>query len=171
MEPGERSDNLRDYLNHLSEHHFGFGGVDFTDLNFRNSEGENALHAAAVANEVEAAKELIGLGVDLEAKGDLGKTPMHIAASRGHLEIFEALVEAGASLVVRDESGLTPLFVAELMGQDEIVRFALHRLFTEPEGKRRDIWKSYRRYHEDRIVAIDEQLREGQDGSAEPPHS
>ena len=179
--PCEPSEHLRNYLSELAHFNFGFENVDFSDIHYRNSEGESALHPAIRHNDIEAAKELIALGLDLDAKDDMGETPLHIAASHGHLEIFAALVEGGASLVAVAVFGATPLSLAESMGHPEIIRFALNRLFSafnsdDPDWRDLHVLTSYLDYHNEKAKTLRERIENGdyivtkseQDGDGHP---
>ena len=45
------------------------------------------IHDAAEEGNVEAVKQAIADGADVNAKGDIGRTPLHWAANEGHKEI------------------------------------------------------------------------------------
>ena len=61
---------------------------------------------------LEAAKIIVALGVDVNAKNWLGRTALHGAASLGANAIIEFLVERGAMLDPQDKYGTTPLVIA-----------------------------------------------------------
>jgi len=73
---------------------------------------------AAAKGDIEAVKQHLAAGVDVNAKTDTGWIPLHAAALNGHKETAELLIEKGADLNAKIESagilkGYTPLDVAE----------------------------------------------------------
>ena len=77
------------------------------------SASERALHKAASDGNIEAVKQHLASGTDVNAKGGLGLTPLHFAAgfSRGGVgkEIAELLIANGADVNAKDEDGKTSL--------------------------------------------------------------
>jgi len=115
----ERSQNLQKFLNGLKSDLPSFEEADFTDINWCNHEGENALHIAVIRNELSLAKELIDLGIEINARGDLGHTPLHEAASMCDLSMVKLLVESGADLHALTE-GNPPFTLARFSKKDDI---------------------------------------------------
>jgi len=73
-----------------------------------------SIHVAARDGNIEAVKQHIATGADVNAKSAGGKlTPLHFAADYGHTEIVELLITKGADVNAKDDSGLTPLHYAE----------------------------------------------------------
>jgi ankyrin repeat protein len=72
------------------------------------------IHEAAKAGNIEAVKQAIADGADVNAKDFAGATPLHRAAQEGHNEIAELLIAKGADVnAKRSDGGWTPLhFVA-----------------------------------------------------------
>jgi len=77
------------------------------------SASERALHKAASDGNIEAVKQHLASGTDVNAKGGFGLTPLHFAAgfSRGGVgkEIAELLIDNGADVNARDDDGWNPL--------------------------------------------------------------
>ncbi len=96
-----------------------FCDVPFDDVNDTNSDGENALHWAARANDLAAARLLIDAGIEIDKHGDLGYTPLHDACSAGHVDMVRLLVESGADLYATTE-GYPPFTLARFQGHDHI---------------------------------------------------
>ena len=69
-------------------------------------------HAAKDGN-IQALKQHLAAGTDVNAKNDDGVTPLIQAAYRGHKEIAELLIKKGANVNAKDHNGETPLDVAE----------------------------------------------------------
>jgi len=78
------------------------------------------IHEAAEAGNIEAVKQYLADGEDVNAKGDLGTTPLMMAAGRGHKEIVELLITNGANVNAKDEDDETPLGYAEQVSEDDL---------------------------------------------------
>jgi cytohesin len=72
-------------------------------------EAEESIHAAARYGNIEAIKQHLAAGTDVDAKDKYGRTPLHLAAIEGHKEIAELLIAKGASVNAQDVGGYTPL--------------------------------------------------------------
>ncbi|XP_041062715.1 ankyrin repeat and EF-hand domain-containing protein 1a [Carcharodon carcharias] len=69
------------------------------------SQGEYALHLAAVANDVETCKLLLSLGAEPNVVDKDGRTAAMIAAEVGHDKTLEVLAEAKADMTMVDKNG------------------------------------------------------------------
>jgi CubicO group peptidase (beta-lactamase class C family) len=83
------------------------------------------LHMAAVLGDIDAIRQHIEAGSDLNEKDQFGSTPLIIAATFGKTEVAGALIDAGADLEIRSNEGSTPLLVAAFLGRIEIVKLLL----------------------------------------------
>ena len=87
------------------------------------------IREAARQGNIEAVKQYLAAGTDVNAKDDLRFTPLHVAAQQGHdrcKEIVELLIAAGADVNVKDgESGATPLHEAAEEGHKEVVELLI----------------------------------------------
>ena len=72
-----------------------------------------SIHDAASSGNIEAVKQHLAAGTDVNAKDEDENTLLHIAAVRGHKEIAELLIAKGADVNAKDEDGWTPLHYAE----------------------------------------------------------
>ena len=66
------------------------------------------LDAAGEGN-IEAVKQHLAAGADVNAKDEVESTPLHIAAREGHKEIVELLIAKGADVNAKDKWGGAPL--------------------------------------------------------------
>ncbi|MDA7624910.1 ankyrin repeat domain-containing protein [bacterium] len=55
-------------------------------------------HGAAINGDIEAVKQHLAAGTDVNAKGPGGETPLHDAAITGRKEVVELLIDAGADV-------------------------------------------------------------------------
>ena len=62
------------------------------------SEAERALVGAAESGNIEAIKQHLAAGTDVNAKGKNGWTPLHYAAVESHKEVVELLLANGADV-------------------------------------------------------------------------
>ena len=67
---------------------------------------------AAWDGNIEAVKQHLAAGTDVNAKNDFARTPLHEAASNGHKEIVELLISNGADVNAKSDIYGTPLDLA-----------------------------------------------------------
>ena len=72
-----------------------------------------SIHKAAGAGNIEAVKQHLAAGTDVNAKTGSGWTPLHYAAREGHKEITDLLLTNGADVNAKNDEGGTPLDWAE----------------------------------------------------------
>jgi len=75
---------------------------------------EISIHDAARTGNIQAVKQHLADGAEVNAKSSGGRTPLHWAANRGHEEVAELLIAKGAEVNAMDVLlGWTPLDYAE----------------------------------------------------------
>ena len=84
-----------------------------------------SINEAAYTGNIEAVKQHLAAGTDVNAKSGNGKTPLHYAAWNGHKEIVELLISKGADVNVKNDADETALDWAVAWDKPEIA--ALHR--------------------------------------------
>ena len=72
-----------------------------------------SIHDAAFEGNIEAVKQHIAAGTDVNAKGERDRTPLHEAAWNGHKEVAALLIANGADVNAKDVDGETPVDFAE----------------------------------------------------------
>jgi cytohesin len=80
-----------------------------------------SLLKAAIDGNIEAVKQHLAAGADVDARDRQDKTPLQHAAYWGHKEIAELLIAKGADVNAKDKHGRTPLHFAAWKGHKEIV--------------------------------------------------
>jgi len=84
-----------------------------------------SIHDAAAVGDIEAVKQHIAAGMDIDGKDENGMTPLFGAAFNGHKEVAELLIAAGADVNAKDEGGETPLLYAVTFGHKEIAELLI----------------------------------------------
>ncbi len=88
--------------------------------------GGTPLHQAAMQGDVDAARELIAAGADLNARESMGgSSPLITAATFGHTGVAKALIAAGADVDQLNNEGSTALMTAAFFCRTEIVEALL----------------------------------------------
>ena len=81
------------------------------------------IHTAVLSGNIEAVKQHIKSGTDINAKEPMsGSTPLISAATFNKPEIAKVLVDAGADLTLKNNDGATALHTAAFFGRIEIVQ-------------------------------------------------
>ena len=68
-----------------------------------------SIHKAVLVEKIEAVKQHLAAGTDVDARDGSGRTSLHIAADFGRKKIAELLIAKGADVNAKDEYGDTPL--------------------------------------------------------------
>jgi len=84
-----------------------------------------SIHDAARTGNIEAVKQHLADGTDVNAKDAEGWTPLHLAASVGRKEIAELLIDKGADVNAKGVVGMTPLHHAVPNGHKEIAELLI----------------------------------------------
>jgi len=78
------------------------------------------IHEAVAEGNIEAVKQYLNAGRDVNAKDEDSWTPLHFAASDGHKEVVELFIAKGADVNVKSRFGETPLDLAIINNETEI---------------------------------------------------
>ena len=87
-----------------------------------NPEADRALLDAAEKGNIEAVKQHLAAGADVNAKDQRRWTPLHHAAYEGHKQVAELLIAAGADVNAGD---MTPLHWAANRGHEEVAELLI----------------------------------------------
>ena len=83
------------------------------------------IHRAVFDGNIEAIKQHLAAGTDVNAKNDSENTPLHRAALKGHKEVVELLIQNGADVNAKEAGGTTPLHFALGYSYNEIAELLL----------------------------------------------
>ncbi|MGD2216521.1 MAG: serine hydrolase [Gemmatimonadales bacterium] len=83
------------------------------------------IHMAALQGNIDAIRQHIEAGSDLNERDAWGSTPLIIAAAFGRTDVARELIEAGADLDITNSDGATPLHTAAFLCRTEIVEALL----------------------------------------------
>ncbi|MDA7618156.1 ankyrin repeat domain-containing protein [Verrucomicrobia bacterium] len=72
-----------------------------------------SIHDAAAKGNIEAFKQHLAAGTDVNAKDEKGWAPLHFMAVAGNKEIAELLINSGAVVHANTDTGWTPLHLAD----------------------------------------------------------
>jgi len=67
--------------------------------------GRDSIHHTAFDGRIEAVKQHLAAGTDVNAKSDDGGTPLHIVVSTSHKELVELLIAKGVDVNAKKEAG------------------------------------------------------------------
>ena len=67
------------------------------------------IYGAAYTGNIEAIKQHLAAGTDVNAKNEWGGTPLHFATFGSHKEVVELLIAKGADVNEKDDVGDTPV--------------------------------------------------------------
>ena len=79
-----------------------------------------SINQAVFDGNIEAVKQHLAAGTDVNAKDDNGWIPLHFAVYYGHKEIVELLIAKGAEVNPKDKNGWTPLHLAAENGRKQV---------------------------------------------------
>lgn len=97
-------------------------------IDFKNFDGEAALHLAVVLGNIEIIRLLLAAeGGDVNIQTLSGNTPLHVAASSANANVVNVLLEAGANPNMANESGFLPIHCAAKQGCLEVFNQLLEK--------------------------------------------
>ena len=84
-----------------------------------------SLHGAALQGNLDAIRQHINAGSELNKKDAYGSSPLIVAVTFGKTEVARVLIEAGADMEITNNEGATPLHIAAFFCRAEIVKALL----------------------------------------------
>ncbi|MEC8893816.1 MAG: ankyrin repeat domain-containing protein, partial [Candidatus Poribacteria bacterium] len=96
------------------------------NTNFSGPVGSD-IWTAAVSGDIEAVKQQLAKGVDVNAKNKDGASALHAAAIVGQYEVAELLIQKGANVNVSGDDGGTALHAAAFLGQYEFAKLLVQK--------------------------------------------
>ena len=89
---------------------------------YREAVEERRWHRAAATGDVDAVRDLVRGGADVDARDRYGQTGLMLAAHHGKLEVVALLVASGAALDLTAKYGLSALMLAVVAGHADVAR-------------------------------------------------
>ena len=86
-----------------------------------------SIHKAVQNGNIEAVKQHLSAGTNVDEKNYNDMTPLHRALERGHREIVKLLIAKGADVNAKDSYGMTPLHYAARWGYKEIAELLIEK--------------------------------------------
>ncbi|OMH39308.1 ankyrin repeat domain-containing protein [Motiliproteus sp. MSK22-1] len=102
---------IKEFLDHF----------DYKSIHDSDSCGDTPLYYAVFRKELEIAKELIELGVDVNKKCEFGVTPIYEAIDKSNIPMIKLLLENGARVDIETEIGDTARELAKYINNQEIL--------------------------------------------------
>ncbi|MDB4341827.1 ankyrin repeat domain-containing protein [bacterium] len=84
-----------------------------------------SIYEAAIDGNIEAVKQHLTAGTDVDGQEEAGGTPLHSAALFDHLEVVKLLIAEGADVNAKSEGGGTPLHIAASKGHKEMAELLI----------------------------------------------
>jgi ankyrin repeat protein len=107
------------------------------------------IHQAAREGSIEAVKQHITTGTDVDAKDNDGSTPLHKAALQGRKDIAELLIAKGADVNAKDNLTSTALHWAAAGGHKEVVELLIAEAAqSEPPTAKAPVISTYFTIHD-----------------------
>jgi ankyrin repeat protein len=102
-----------------------YNKTEIANLIRKHGGKHGTIHSAVGGGDVEAAKEFLAAGADVNVKDKRGFTSLHWASISGHKEAVELLITKGADVNAMRSGGGTPLSYASSWGHEEIVELLI----------------------------------------------
>ena len=84
-----------------------------------------SIHSAAHQGSIEAVKQHLAAGTDVNTKNNAGATSLSVTVGKGHKEIIELLIAAGADVNAKNENVFTPLHSSAMHDHKEIAELLI----------------------------------------------
>ena len=104
-----------------------FARGETADLLRKHGGKHGVISGAAAIGDIEAVKEFLAAGTDVNAKNLSEWTPLHSAALNGHKEIVELLIAEGADVNAKNGFGETPLHSAIALDNKEVAELLISK--------------------------------------------
>ena len=98
-----------DYATHPDNPNASAETADLLRKHGGKSGANDSIHVATSLGNIEAVKQHIAAGADVNAKDKYGRTPLHKATVEGHKYVVELFIAKGANVNAKDRKGATPL--------------------------------------------------------------
>lgn len=121
-----------DCLSYQIEYLLKFGA----DINFKDKEGQTALHQVVFAESYSAVRFLVKNKADLNAQDNEGNTPLHYAVRLGLFKIAQCLITKEIDLLKKNKEGEDAYNFAMKEGEREIAELITKELLRRKKEER-----------------------------------
>jgi ankyrin repeat protein/L-ascorbate metabolism protein UlaG (beta-lactamase superfamily) len=98
------------------------------DLQARENDNENALYYAALSNNLELVKYLVGKGLKVkDGESSAGNTPLSIAVQNGNFAVASYFISRGADVLYKDKENQTLLHIACWRSKQDMFRLLVQK--------------------------------------------
>ena len=106
---------------------FSNGRVNSARLLRENGGKIDSIFSAALVGDLEAIKDFLNAGLEINQKDNNGQTVLHVAIKEGHEEIIKFLISKRVDLSIKDSTGSTALFYAISRNQKNIIKLLIEK--------------------------------------------
>ena len=96
------------------------------NTNFSGPVGSD-IWVATGAGDIEAVKQHLAKGMDVDAKNKDGATALHVAAILGQYKVAELLIQKGANVEAKGRDGGTALHAAACLGRSKVAKLLIEK--------------------------------------------
>ena len=91
------------------------------DINLKDGNGWNALHAASQFDHEKVARKLVAKGINIDATTNHGETALFLAVAQENFQVVDYLLKSGADKNKGTNEGVLPIAIAKTTGMKDLL--------------------------------------------------